>query len=362
MHPSAPVFIHSFPRVASTWLGAKFMEQVGDAYFYEPLHSLMLDGTPEKAEAEFARMKNGKTLRHPPREKNYWHNYPFTQEGGIPGFQERFFYENYVLDPAQDDPDFKAYWTSLIAHAAGKGPVPCFKNTESALRQSWMKAHLGGTHIYIVQHPRLIDKSNFSFNGYQSPYLRWLAMAVAKNAAHPAIAGLADWTGIAPPPEGQSYEQEMAYYGRLFGVSPHKPVPSFSRRQHYNMLCFLWMMGLAQASRHADIIIDMEALREDENRHAIEKMIHEKTGLEIDLSGYKPKKPYTKLTDDHFTLTPEMIGLIGAALPHHQPDWERLKHFHLSPVTARAAEFFAHAPGQARAPEGQNLFAAMPQL
>ncbi len=355
MSAKEPIFIHCFPRVGSTWFGSKFMEKLGDSYFYEPMHEIMIDGTQEDADQEFDRLRQGKSLRHPSGIPPYFHNYPFSKEGGVPGFLQRFCYENYVLPPEQEDPEFKAYWASLIEYARTLGDQPGFKDTQSALRQGWMKANFGGVHIYLVQHPRLTDKSYHSFRGFNNRYIREFALTIGKNKNHPAFSEIFKWAAIEPPPEAQSYEQDIKHYSRLFSAPMEKRDPKFTRQYHYNAFCFFWMMGLAHASRYADIIVDMEALHDDDKRQEIERQIKEKTRLDIDLSDYKPKIPKKTIGEENFQLSGDIATIIARALPHVNPDWERIQGFPLSKTTTQAVESFAR-----REKIQPDLFAKLP--
>lgn len=317
-----PVFIHCMPRTGSTWFSERIGKPVDVMRFYEPFHDALAYNTAADFQADHKSRENGKRLRHPQLKEHRFFAYDFNAAGGVPGFQKRFTFEDFYMEQAANDPGLQSYLQGLLDKAAAQGKAAILKNVCSALRGAWMKSAFGGAHVYLLRHPRAMDNSNFGYRGFSNFYSRENVMILGKNAGHPVFAEAARWAGLENF-EGQSVEEESLHYYRASKFDGHDG--RYNRQFHYDVLCFLWVLGLAHATRYADVIVDYDALGDEEKRADLWEMLSKVTDLPVDFSDYKPRA-----MKELFAISEEMRDIIKRALQRVQPDWAALDRFPLT--------------------------------
>lgn len=325
---SGSVVITCLPRTGATWLAYQFAACSHTTLWFEPCHEKLLDGTQQSLQAAYERLRFGRSLRHPPRPKHYHANYPLRPTGGLSLFRKRFCFRGYHLTPGTVDEPFRRYLADLLARTPASHR-PVIKCNRSSLRGRWLVRHFPGTYIYVFRDPWRIDTSHFSFRGFSNPYIRDYALIVGQNCHTPLFRGLAAWAGL-DTFIADKVEEEFANYRRLL----HRGRANrYDRQFHFDCLYFFWAVALAEATRYADVVLDMDALADDRTRIGVAQMIRDRTGLSVNLSDYKaarrrPAGPEPKMSV-------RMASLIRTVLAHRRTEWERLRMF---PLTARAAD------------------------
>lgn len=330
------IFVHCLPRVCSTWLAYKFRDLPNIGFRFEPLHPNLIDGAHATLQQRFEVLQFGRSLRHPLRPEHYHTEYEFKANGGLQLFQKRFCYESYYMEPDEKDVDLSAYLRSLWTKAATFGAVPFFKCTKSALRGEWICQRLPGTHIYIFRDPRLMDTSNFSFRGYSSPYIRDYALIVGQNSNRTVFAELAKWCGLTRF-VSVSLEEEYSHYRHE--IRDHCP-GRYDRQFHFSCLVFFWFLALGLATRYADLVIDMDMLREREPRLHIEELILGKTGIKVNLSDYRVDEDRLRraLCRHSYPVAEDVLEITRNALTLVGPCWSKIEEVPLTPFTRELVE------------------------
>ena len=234
-----PVFIHCLPRAGSTWLAYKFDNRPDIAFRFEPFHQNLVDGTQASLQAEYERLRCGRSLRHPCRASHYHKDYDFLPEGGVALFEKRFCYQNYYVDQQGQDEQLAAYVRSLFTQPRSGNRRPFIKCTKTALRAPWFSRQFPGTHIYLFRCPRLIDNSYFSFRGFYNPYVRDFALIVGQNRDSRLFADLAKWSAL-PEFFADTLKLEFAHYR---DVLLRGRTQRYDRQYHFDCLCFFWLLG-----------------------------------------------------------------------------------------------------------------------
>ena len=128
---------------------------------------------------------------------------------------------------------------------------------------------------------------------------------------------------------------------------------------------FFLAVGLALATRYADLIIDMDALADRDVRYMTEEYILREAGIAVDLSDYFIDGARIRRVFEHhqMTVSVEMTEIIRAAISWLKPDWNRALRFNLTYHTDLAIRFLrgdlseAKTPLLARIrPEGDNFW------
>lgn len=336
--PNPPIFIHSLPRVGSTWLGYKFADCPNVAYRFEPFHENLIAGTPASLQEIFEKLRFGKSLRHPVRTDHYHKNYSFRPGGGAFHFEKRFCFENYCIDPFAVDDDLRTYFANLLAEASKGHRTPVIKSTKSPFRADWLSKHFPGVHLYIFRNPRLMDNSHFSYRGFSNPYIRDYSLIIGQNGHHSILQELAKWSGLDRFVSG-SLKEEYSHYHRVLSQENRR---KYDRQYHFDCLCFFWVLALAQSTTYADLIIDMDMLAQEEIRLQVVSKIKNKTGLSLDLSDHNMSNTRLgRIMRRHrLVVSGEMEGIIRRAVDRLKPDWKRLRQFYLTEETKSIVRLF----------------------
>jgi hypothetical protein len=331
------VFLHSLPRVGSTWLGYKFDDQPEVSYRFEPFHENLIAGTPAGLQSAFEKLRYGRSLRHPVRPQHYHKDYSFQPGGGVPLFQKRFCYQNYYMHPDQLDDQLTAYLVSQMTEASSGNRIVCMKCTKSALRAEWLARNFRGIHVYIFRSPRLIDNSHFSYRGFSNRYIRDYALIIGQNGRHPVFAELARWSELGSFISATP-EEEYAHYRKVLNRGRKA---KYDRQYHFDSLYFFWAVALGLATRYCNLMIDMDVLADDDIRRDITARVRDLTGLTIDLSDYHfDESRNRRILERHrMQVSSGMVDVVRNALSYIKPDWDRAFDFALSRDTEAAIRF-----------------------
>ena len=90
-----------------------------------------------------------------------------------------------------------------------------------------------------------------------------------------------------------------------------------------------WMLGLAEATNYADVIIDTDQLREPEAR-SLPEIIAQQTYVDLDFSDIR----LGAYNEAPFEISDEMKGIMHRATQIVDPRWAALKDFPLSKNTS----------------------------
>lgn len=252
-------------------------------------------------------------------------------------FRKRFCFQNYHLNLNQSDGPLKDYLSGVLEEARQAGRRPVIKCTRSALRARWLSRQFPGTYIYLFRSPRLIDNSHFSFRGFCNRYIREYALMVAQNISDPLLGDFARWSGL-DCYIASSLDEECARYRKILWEGRNG---RYGRQYHFDCLCFFWAIALAEATRYADLIVDMEALADQKVRARVETEIEKHTGIAVNLSDYDPDAQRVRrvLSRHRMTISSEIVTLIRKAVSLIEPDWKRALSFELTDSTRKAIDF-----------------------
>ncbi len=186
--PSRAVFLHTGWRSGGTWIWSRCREQPQVHALYEPLHEQLAS----------LRMSDTRTLRPGSWASNHSETAPYFEEfgrlmrpgiRGVPGYSERFAFDDFFLAPAQDDPELASYLRSLLLSAAPR-PVSVLKFCRSLGRTAWMEQHFPeALHVVILRDPVSQWASAQSLLAVQRNRYFTVAplLVLARNASHPAV-------------------------------------------------------------------------------------------------------------------------------------------------------------------------------
>lgn len=315
-----PVFLQSLWRSCSTYFWAKFRTNCDWRCYNEPLHEILLnlDGQGVENVADTAEI-----LRHPHVDEHYFAEYPQLPEGGVPLFRKRFTAENFYLHPQSADEELAAYLGSLFAHAAQNMQRPFLQPNRGLLRAEWMQKSFGGVHLYLNRDIEELLRSYFSFGGNDSYFLQNFATIIGQNANAPFFSELAALKGLKPF-SGRTYVEEREHFGRM--------TADWQRQDFSDIVAFIWVTGLAQASRYAGGLIEVARLRDNEYRHALRASLLNLTGSDMDFFDFNP--PASGKAGD-VALSEPARAIIRRAVETLGPDWGRLEKLGMAEPTKR---------------------------
>lgn len=328
-----PVFLQALWRTGSTYLWGKFRSRDEFRGYFEPLHEALYCKTREKLKADYdhAVQKYGHSfISH-----NYYDEFNIRASGGAEHFERRFTLERYAMSPQDEDPELKRYIGSLIDNAANEGQAAVMQFNRGVLRAEWMKRQFGGTHIYLNRNPSDMLFSYKSHNN-KSYYLPVYLSIVAQNAHNPIFAEVAEHFGVTPfdapaSLQGLGYSEERIKSRSFTATLRHfsRPARGLSEQDERDLVAFFWTMGLAEATRYADVIVDTDQVVATEGR-LMPDILAKATGKEFDFSDLKVKRGETETME----ISPEMKRIIRNACDYMEAHWARLKDFPLSANTA----------------------------
>lgn len=237
-----PIFIHALFRTGSTYLFEVF-RRLGDQYtcFQEPLHEIALQAKTDRAILDDPQ-DAGKAadLRHPPLSRSYFRELYEVADACLPHLKERDIYDGYF----GTDTEARGieYWQSLIDNSAGRAVI---QECRSAGRIAAIRHQLGGHHVYLWRNPW--DQ----WWSYQvSPYFDLTTQLIFNASSRPPLIDLvSEHIGFQLLP---SQPLEVAY--DRFSRQPLSPDHA------YQAFYTLWLLGLHEAHKHADQLVNIDEL------------------------------------------------------------------------------------------------------
>lgn len=309
------IFLQSIWRSTSTYWWTKAREIPSLRAYNEPLHENLLRLT--RADFEKIHETLGPSLRHPETDRESFAEYPLRPEGGMEGFQERFSLRDFHLSPRRKDDELQSYLQTLVDTAEAGGQRAFLKFTRGFLRAEWMAAHFPGTHLYLNRSAAGLMQSFMSFHGVHSYYFRQIAAIVHENRASPLFGAFAEWSGL---------DKDGAAYKKL----DHDA----SVQLRADMVFLFWSLGLAEASRYADLVIDSDNLATGTSVQELAARMADLTGVEWKLGDYAYKAPHKPL----LAVSDGALEIIRDAVAHLKPRGNALTAAGLAPSTRRGLD------------------------
>jgi hypothetical protein len=144
------VFLHSLWRSGSTYAWNKFRSDAGNKCFYEPLHERVDSLTKSDVRTETQGLHS--SLHHPKLKRSYFYEFADLLRGdGVAGFERRFSYADFYLEPEDADDGLAAYIGSLIDNAERANRRAVLGFCRSTLRAGWMARRFPGLHVAIFR-------------------------------------------------------------------------------------------------------------------------------------------------------------------------------------------------------------------
>ena len=268
------VMIHSLFRAGSTYIWRKIRALHNVKAYYEPLHEdlhmLRKDGLEQ--------MKDRHRLsRYHAQDEDDWAFREFEtlldkdESGELSHYDARFAYDEFA--PPFDQSALKNYIDELIADADENAAVLQFNR--SSLRQAWFaESYPDACHIYLHRSAReqWASYAGFRVNGRMG-FLRNTLMIAGKNAEKPLFAPLAKLIPLIGTPNTKNMHQ---LYDGLYDY--------YALEDIYTAFYYVWLVSLFQAVCNADLIVDMERLRDDRLYQLETEFRLMKANIELDLS------------------------------------------------------------------------------
>jgi hypothetical protein len=282
-----PIFLHTGWRTAGTWLWTRLREDPGVLGFYEPLN----EGLGSIGHADIARFRTDSWASHHPYQgRSYYEEFaPFVRrwQRGVAGYDEHFALDGWFSGARGGHADLRAYLTMLVAHAEARHRVAVCKFTRSLGRLPWIThAFPDASHIVVVRNP--LDQWCSAWEQatrHDNPYfliMPWLALH--RNLSCTALATSAALLEIAPIDFGAGRLQRQ--YDRARALIAHIP-PEAS----YRAFLAIWLLGVLDALRYGDIVVDIDALHHDDAyRPHGERNIAKHTGIDVDFRTFDPAR------------------------------------------------------------------------
>lgn len=318
MTKNKAIFIHTLWRTSSTWWWAQFRNNPAFMSFYEPFHENLLTRTHAQCVHSHTSKPKAQIFRHPEMQEHYFREFPLREGGGVDGFEERFALDSFIRMPGCDDKAMATYVQSLLNCAEQNNKVAVFKLSRSALRGGWMKNIFGGIHAYLVREPAAMFESSLSFTrkdalsgGPGNYFLACPVMIVSQNSGDPLFRGMAGHFGLKPF-QASTFSEEIRHFGKV--------TESLNVQAHRDISAFLWTIGLAHASRYADLVIDADLAHSVAYRDKIASDLSQETGARISFED----NYHLPSGRSSFEVSKPVKTRIIEACQLLQPDWSRL--------------------------------------
>lgn len=216
-----PIFIQAMWRTGSTYIWKKFRDQPQYRTYYEPLYEVLARPIQQVRSLESA--VTTEYLRHPPLDRPYFDEYPFT-DCGVNFFEKPLSYERYCLAEYDPDDALYIYIRNLMEHAVLQGQFAVLQFNRGLLRAGWLTQHFEPINILILRRPLNIWKS---FLSIPDPYfMRSLCTILGQNAAKPPLCWLPRWLDI-PCRIHKTIDEDFEFYGPLAVLNAPVFYPAF---------------------------------------------------------------------------------------------------------------------------------------
>jgi hypothetical protein len=271
--------------------------------FYEPLNESLATVTLR----DIAAMRPSATdSRHPDPERPYFEEFaPLipTSGFGVPEFPDGLSYDHFLAGPQTHLPNLASYLDSLVRFAHANGKTAVMKHCRTLGRVAWMRKHFpNACHIAVVRSPwgqwlsgwRIYKASG---NAY---FITKPLEILARYQDHPLFARALKALSISPKLLNGAVKS--ATRRGLSRVVPATATPGVFYR---GFLAF-WIGTTYSTLLDVQDVIDSDRLGESQAyRRETEQMIHQHSGLAIDLSNAHP------LPADG-----SVVGISGADIEH----------------------------------------------
>jgi hypothetical protein len=268
---SLPIFVHSLFRSSSTyWFHAFRRSEAGYYCYQEPLHEYALAAQSDPNKLLFRSERDFLANHHPLLDRGY-----LAELHGVwPHVGHLLTSDAIYADFFSQDTDQPSlvYWKALCEASHTKGR-PVVHECRSWGRMGTIKRHLGGLHLYLVRNPW-----DQWWSHQVAPYFDVANQLILAASDAPAWIRLLQERVSLPRPQGGDVLAQMQSIAGL----------SLSAEQSFLIFYSFWCCALRQAFMHADIIIHVDALHD--NNSAIDNLLQllQASGVHgIDLSDFR---------------------------------------------------------------------------
>ena len=281
-HDQRPIFLHSLWRTGSTYVWSRFRAAARTRCYYEPLHDGLTRLTQRRIDRGTAEMIEQNN--HPELTQPYFAEFaPLLAGRGVRGYQRRFAYSRFALEPGDADPALQAYLASLITAAHGDQKVAVLGMNRSDLRISWMRSRFDSYDISLDREPADVFSSYIS-QMYKGNYYYFtkLMLIVELNQRHEIFAPLAERLKLRSPTQ-QLLVQPKKFYREV--------LDRMSREQLYGLTLYIWAVRSLHALSCCDLVVDLALADRRGYRDGLSDRIAADCGLEIDFSDMQTAQP-----------------------------------------------------------------------
>lgn len=245
-HSNKPIFIHSLFRAGSTYLYDVFRRSSAGYWCYqEPLHEIALAAKADRSVLTVEQdLKKMILLRHPALERPYFYELSEVADQCLDELSAGAIYDAYFCSEAEQIG--AKYLRSLCVAARGR---PVIQECRTSSRIGAIKDSIGGTQIYL----------------WRNPFDQWWSYQVAEY--FPATTQLII-NATKVPNVIERLRAEIAFQ-QITNDGPHKQFEWFERNRlkpddSYLAFYILWMLGLIEGLRKADIVVSIDLLSNSE--------------------------------------------------------------------------------------------------
>ncbi|MBV8801945.1 MAG: hypothetical protein JO131_03075, partial [Gammaproteobacteria bacterium] len=254
--PQTVIFIHSLFRSGSTYFFNVFRRaNTGYWCYQEPLHEMIFLSKDVNNTFLNIHDKVAKQLRHPLLDKPYYQELCEIRESWKEILLKESIYDHYFV--TSDEDKSIPYFKVLIKAAKG---IPVIQECRTSSRIGNLKNTLAGIHLYLWRNPW--DQ----WWSYQiNDYFNAINMLIINAKQHPKeIAIFRDKIQFTYFESADIYEQVVHF----------KSIPVNSGIS-YQAFYLLWCLGLREALKHADLMVNIDKLSYDmEYRFSILKKFY----------------------------------------------------------------------------------------
>jgi hypothetical protein len=275
--PSAPIFLHSSWRTASTYVWAKFRALPQTYCYFEPLSEDLASVTPWLLD-EFVPWS---FARHPQLDAPYWEEFrPLLGKlPGVPLYPAELTYRRYRADRSAHLPELEAYFGRLLDYADARAKIPVFGCVRTSLRLDWFRHHLPGVHLFIARDHRRQFLSYLRQAANGNPYfLERVWVILGNNRTDPAFAPLHQVIDI-PDFDGPPRQCTARYAMRARTAEAN---------ELYRIFYYLHLLTLRDLGTNYDLLIDIDKVSCDPAAiDEVESKIAALTGMAISFADCK---------------------------------------------------------------------------
>lgn len=259
-----PIFIHSLFRAGSTYVFHVFRRSAGPYWCYqEPLHEFSLqarDDPQRLLREDVAKMEQ---LRHPNLGKPYYQELYTVAESCLPMLSKEAVYDAYF---GQGSDIGLSFWEALIQAAPYR---PVIQECRTSSRIGAIKAALGGYHVYLWRNPW-----DQWWSSCVDDYFETMHQLFINAPQHPRVIAELRRQINFNPFQHHDLEKQLEHFSRNV-LSPDAG---------YLVFYVLWCLGLQEAMRHADTVLNMDMLSRSEGarKEALNALAGDRiTGLDL---------------------------------------------------------------------------------